>query len=270
MMAVCGARIRIRAALVAALALGGCALGELHVEGGSRDRRHADRPSAPDLTPPDHAPGAADLGRDAGPPPDTRPPDTRPPDSVQPDKPKPDSKPPLQVLFAYDFESSGAGLVASKDWQWGKLAFKAGAGCSSGIAAPKSCHSGSGCWGTVLNDCYNPLGNAADACANASTADDSVLRVDFTIPTSYKSARLAFWEWADYFSPFDWVEIRVNGSVAYQDCKSSYTAPSAWTKRTILLNSYLGKKVSVAFHFMASSVINYAGWYLDDLSVEEY
>jgi hypothetical protein len=198
-------------------------------------------------------------------------------DSLRPDHAKPDSKPPTpdtgpKILFSYDFEASCNSLVATKDWQCGaysKATFKNGTNCSSGIAPPPACHSGTHCWGTVLLDCYNPLDNAANACSNTDTTDDSILRLQFLIPSTYKSAKLEFWEWTDYFLPFDWAEVRANSTVLYQDCVRDYSAPTAWVKRTLSLNSYIGKQVTLEFHFMATSIVNYSGWYLDDISVSE-
>jgi hypothetical protein len=37
-----------------------------------------------------------------------------------------------------------------------------------------------------------------------------------------------------------------------------------------LLDSYVGKTVSITFHFYATTVVNYSGWYIDDLSIGEY
>ncbi len=257
-----------RALLV--LSLGACAAGELHPDGRASGDRKRPREAALDDQLAGDGALLPDLRRDlaSG---DQRAPDLRKPDLRPPDLRPPDTKPAApQVLLSLDFEAGKAGLVATKDWQWGVLAFKAGTGCDAAAKPPTACHSGTHCWGTILNDCYSPLGNAANECANVSTTDDSVLTLDTAIPASYKSARLTFWEWRDYFLPYDWAEVRVNGSVVYQDCKTSYVAPTAWTKRTILLNGYLGKSVSIAWHFMATTVVNHSGWYLDDVVIEEY
>ena len=197
---------------------------------------------------------------------DSRPPDTKPPPDTRP----PDTKPPgPQTLVSFDFEGSGGGLTATKDWQWGVLAFSAGTSCDSTPTPPTACHSGTHCWGTVLNDCYSPLGNANNSCAAVNAQGASVLQLNVTIPAGYKNARLVYWDWNDFFKPYDWSEVRANGQVLFQDC-TSYTAPSAWTKRTIVLDSYVGKAVSIAFHFYATTVVNYSGWYIDDLSIGEY
>lgn len=246
----------------------GCASGELHPDARGGDRKRP-REARAEMLAPDDLPALPDQARDLRAP-DLRAPDLRPPDLRSPDLRAPDTKPPApQTLLSLDFENGVSGLTATKDWQWGILAFKAGSGCDSAAKPPTACHSGTHCWGTVLNDCYNPLGNANNSCSNQSSTDDSVLTLATTIPTSFKSARLTFWEWRDYFLPYDWAEVRVNGTVLYQDC-TNYVAPTAWSKRTILLNGYLGKAVTITWHFMATTVVNHAGWYLDDVVIEEY
>jgi hypothetical protein len=211
---------------------------------------------------------------------DKRLPDKRPADLKSPDKRPPDLKPPPdkksldtvyvpKTLLSYDFEASKGSLTGTHDWQWGVLNFNA-TNCDSTPSPPAACHSGTHCWGTILNDCYSPLGNASDSCAATDPASASVLSLTVQIPASYKNARLVYWDWAAYFTPFDWTEVRINGTPAVQHCPSSYTAPTSWVKQTILLNSYLGKSVTIAFHFYATTVVQYAGWYIDDLSIGEY
>ena len=191
--------------------------------------------------------------------------------------PAPDTKPSgPSTLFVLDFEKSNGGLKGTKDWDWAKIAFKAGKNCDSKPTPPKSGHSGMGVWGTRVNDCYSALNNAATAdkkkCTNQVPADDSILNIKLTVPATYKSAALVFWEWRDIFYPYDWNEIRiVDGgvpSVAQQDCYKAITPPTKWAQRKVNLTKYIGKTISVQFHFMASSVVNYAGWYIDDLSLQ--
>jgi len=221
---------------------------------------------------PDHPPPGDHQAADLRPPLDLRPPDLRSPDL----RPPPDQRPPdtgPRLLFSYDFEANSGGLVPSLDWQWGQLSFKSGFNCEPTIHAPAACHSGTRCWGTVLNDCHTPADNGADSgadlCNNTNTTDDSILLLSFQIPADYKSAKLVYWEWTDFNTPFDWAEVHVNGQAVVKSCASSYTAPTAWVKRTVDLGTSIGKPVSVGFHFMASGVMNLAGWYLDDISLGE-
>ena len=174
----------------------------------------------------------------------------------------------LTAPFTLDFEANNGKLVGTRDWQWGAIAFKAGKNCSSSNKPPTAGHSGTKAWGTILNDCHNPLDNAkTGACKNANPGDDSVLKFNVTIPASFTKATMTFWEWADYFLDFDWAEIRVNGAVVKQFCKGSRATAPVWTKQTVDLTAFKGKTVLVSFHFLATGVVNYSGWYIDDLAI---
>ncbi|MCA9666832.1 MAG: hypothetical protein KC503_14630 [Myxococcales bacterium] len=169
--------------------------------------------------------------------------------------------------FTLDFESSNGGGSGTRDWQWGTIApFTPGGNCSTSAKPPAAAHSGSKAWGTVLNDCYTAIGNASASCTNADPKDDSILRFRITLPASMSSATLRWWEYRDYFLTFDWAEVRVDGAVAKQHCTGS--ADPNWTQNTLDLSAHIGKTITVAFHFMATTVVNYSGWYIDDVSVQ--
>jgi len=177
----------------------------------------------------------------------------------------------LTAPFFLDFEKSNGQLVGTRDWEWGALAFKAGANCGTSTPDPPLAgRSGTGAWGTVLNDCYNPLDNAKDACTNADSSDDSVLTLKLKIPSHYTKAKLTYWEWRDFFLTFDWTEVRVNGKSVKQTCSGTNPAPATWEKQTLDLSTSVGQVVTITFHFMASAVVNQAGWYLDDISASEF
>ena len=254
----------------------GCASGEAKpTDAAAGDAAVLDHGVLEDAPPLPDGPTLADLAQlqEAAPGPDWTPvPDITPPADLAP---VPDVKPPADsgpvvptAPFTLDFEQSNGGLTGTKDWEWGKIAFQAGANCSGSTPDPPTAgHSGTGMWGTKLNDCYSPLGNADYSCSNADTTDDSVLTLKFQLPQSFTTANLAYWEWTDYFLSYDWTEVYVNGQVALQHCSGSATA--AWTKRVINLDSFIGKTVTVELHFMATTVVQYAGWYIDDISVSQ-
>lgn len=185
----------------------------------------------------------------------------------------------LQAPFKLTFESDNGGLTGTRDWEWGSVSFKAGSNCDgTSQNPPKAGQSGTKMWGTKLSDCYSPLDNAessgtAGACNNKTTSDDSVLTLKVSIP-SWTYASLVFYEWADINFPYDWYEIRVNGTVMpakspyySAGCRTSAGAFS-WVKQRVVLDSYVGQTVTITFHFMATSVSQRAGWYLDDIAVE--
>jgi hypothetical protein len=250
------------------LLLAGCASGRQ--TGGDRSIHH-DWTIAPDQEVVDGS-APVDLSRKDGKGtadrrPDTRSPDLKPP----PDTRRPDTGP--RTLFAFDFEASNGGLTGTLDWEWGLLKFVSGTNCGGYSEKPPSaCHSGTHCWGTKLNDCYSPLGNnggSGPPCNATSPNGASILTAKFTIPADYKAAKLTFWDWEDINNSYDWAEVRANNTVLWQICAASYTAPTAWVKRTLDLKAYIGQAVTLTFHFYASSVVNLAGWYIDDLSLGE-
>lgn len=175
---------------------------------------------------------------------------------------------PEAIVYFSDFETDNGGLTASLDWEWGTYAWAGGGGCSASIAPPAAPYSGTNMWGTVLNTCYNGLGNNTGygTCTNGNTADDSILSLTVDL-TGYTDAQLSWWDWPDIFMNFDWGEVYANGTVVFQHCGSGYTAPSAWVQQVVDLTPYVGGNVTIEFHMMASTVVNYSGWYIDDLQV---
>ena len=178
--------------------------------------------------------------------------------------------------FTLSFDQDDGNLTGTKDWQWGKIAFVKGTNCDSTPTAPKAGNSGKGMWGTKLNDCYSGLENnatygAGTKCVNDKPSDDSILTLKAKIPSTFTLASLIFYQWTDIFYPFDWHEVRIidgtNVNIIRKYCKSDHTAPTAWVKETIYLDKYIGKTITVQFHFMASKSVNYAGWYLDDVAI---
>jgi len=183
--------------------------------------------------------------------------------------PPADPRAPEAIIYSSSFDADNGGLTGSLDWEWGAVYAWTGAGCDSTNYPPPAAHSGTGMWGTVLNGCYANLGNNAgyDSCANSNPADDSILTLTVDL-TDYTDATLSWWEWYDLFSNWDWAEVYANGSPVFQHCEGSFTAPTAWVQQTANLTPFVGGTVTLEFHMMASSVVNHAGWYLDDLLID--
>jgi len=169
---------------------------------------------------------------------------------------------PDELLLATDFETDDGGLVGTNDWEWGTYAY--GAGCSSNVP-PSAPHSGDKMWGTVLNACYNNLGNnqGYDTCTSSVPADDSTLSFDVDL-TGIATAQLCWWEWVDLYLPWDPGMVWVNGTQVAEHCD---TAVQSWNESCIDLTPFANGPVTVEFHMLASSVVERAGWYIDDLRV---
>ncbi|MBN1136126.1 MAG: hypothetical protein JXM73_06055, partial [Anaerolineae bacterium] len=152
------------------------------------------------------------------------------------------------------------------DWQWGTYAWVGGGCYGTSHVQPPTAYSGTDMWGTVLNTCYSDLGNNANSCANVNPNDDSILSITLDLTYATGNVELSWWEWYDLFGSFDWAEVRANGDVVWQNCES-HVAPTAWEQQTVDLTAYAGGPVTIEFHMMASTVVNYAGWYIDDVMV---
>jgi len=175
---------------------------------------------------------------------------------------------PQVTVFFSDFNTDNGGLAGTRDWEWGPVFAWTGAGCGGGNP-PTAPYSGTGMWGTVLNTCYNNLGNNTgySGCNNTNPTDDSILTLTVDL-TGYTAATLSWFEWYDLFSAWDWGEVRINGASAFNPCPSSYVAPAAWVQQTVDLAPYVGAVVTIEWHMMASTVVNYSGWYVDDVLVD--
>jgi len=174
------------------------------------------------------------------------------------------------VIYFSDFESDNGGMTGTLDWEWGAYSW-VGDGChGTSHVQPPAAHSGTRMWGTILNTCYSNLGNnnGYDTCVNGSKNDDSIL--SFTVDlTEIERAQLIWWEWNDLFGPWDWAEVYANDVVVFQKCGISWVAPTSWVKQVVDLSPFTGGSVTIEFHMMASTVVNYSGWYIDDVEVRE-
>ena len=172
---------------------------------------------------------------------------------------------PEATIFFSDFEADNGGLVGSLDWEWGTYAWAGTCGTSY---PPAAAYSGSNMWGTVLNECYNNLGNNGgySTCVSTDPTDDSIVTLTVDL-TGYTDAQLSWWEWLDVYMNFDWAEVYVNGDVVFQHCGTGYVIPTAWVQQVVDLTPYVGGLAIVEFHMLSSTVVERAGWYIDDLEV---
>ncbi len=175
---------------------------------------------------------------------------------------------PESVLYFWNLEANDGGFAGTLDWEWGSYAWD-GSTCDGSNFPPPAAHSGVGMWGTVLNNCYDNLGNNQGyaSCANSDPSDDSVLSFSIDLSGVTVPVELSWWEWYDLFSSFDWAEVYANGTRVFPHCEPSFVQPTAWVQQTVDLTPYAGGPVTIEFHMMASTVVNHAGWYIDDVLV---
>jgi hypothetical protein len=172
-----------------------------------------------------------------------------------------------EVIYFSNFEADNGGMIPSRDWTWGVYAWN-GASCDSANYPPPSAFSGTHMWGTRLNDCYQNLGNNSGygTCSNTNPADDSILTLSIDL-TNYGNASLSWWEWYDLFSQWDWAEVYANGTPILQHCEPTFVQPTTWVQQVIDLTPYAGGMLTLEFHMLASTVVNHAGWFIDNLAI---
>ena len=156
--------------------------------------------------------------------------------------------------YSNDFEVHSGYVSSTNDWVWGD--YGPWVGVEPNSVPPPSAHSGTKMWGTVLNSEYNNLGA------------ESTLTFMFNIDSAISNPTLSFWDWYDVFENFDHGEVYVNGDMVLdRETSGAYVVPTAWVNHVIDLSTYSGQIINVEFRLWQTTVVNRAGWYIDDLQV---
>jgi len=171
-----------------------------------------------------------------------------------------------------DFESDDGGYThdgINDTWEWGTPDFAEG---------PANAHSGTKCWGTNLTGYF------------LNSADFSLYSVEATLPDDASS--LTFWHWYDFGpTPWDGGNIKIstdggaNWELIYPDggypCAELATSnplypepgyagePGIWEQATFDLNAYNGQSVIIRWHCGTTSVVEWPGWYIDDVDISD-
>ncbi|WP_044279130.1 carboxypeptidase regulatory-like domain-containing protein [Candidatus Cloacimonas acidaminovorans] len=162
-----------------------------------------------------------------------------------------------------DFELDDGGWVPSSNWtnplgdfEWTNtydVADWSPSYTGTNIVPPPTAHSGTGMWGTKINTNYTNSGGF------------NYLTKTFNFST-ISNAQLSFWSWENVFGNFDYCQVAVNGTLVWGP-SWDYTS-TQWRQRVIDLSAYDGmSEVTIQFQMWASTVVNYAGWYIDDVYV---
>lgn len=166
-------------------------------------------------------------------------------------------------FYNVDFEIDNGGWVPSSnwtnplgDWQWTNqynVSNYVVGGYPTSEVPPTAAHSGTGLWGTIINAPYTNAGGF------------SYLTQTFNLSGSTNSI-LRFWSWNNSFGNFDYGQIAVNGTVVWGPQWD--TAPYSWQERIVDLSAYDGlSEVTIQFQHYTTTVVNYAGWYIDDIYI---
>jgi len=161
----------------------------------------------------------------------------------------------------FDFEADNGGWVGSAswgdlagDWEWTNN-YPAG-GTFNWTESPASCippaaaHSGTGLWGTKL---YTNYTNSGGWSYLAKTVDLA----------GFDSPQLRFWRWNNLFGDWDYYQVRVNGTILMTE----NVLNNAWAEKVVDLSAYANQTVEIQFAMYATSVVAYAGLYIDDVYV---
>ncbi|MDD4224025.1 MAG: carboxypeptidase regulatory-like domain-containing protein, partial [Candidatus Cloacimonetes bacterium] len=156
-----------------------------------------------------------------------------------------------------DFEMNDGGWVSSGfgDWEWGDDYDVTNYVDIDTYAdtPPPTAYSGTGMWGTVLEGGYS------------NCAAWSYLRKTFNL-SGISNPVLSLWHYMDGYNTWDYGLITVNGTTVWGSSSAAEFMP--WQELTVDLSAYGNQaNVEIGFEWYATSVVSYAGWYIDDVYV---
>jgi hypothetical protein len=156
-----------------------------------------------------------------------------------------------------DFESDNGGWVASAswdpvgDWEWTD-SYDYGS-YSGSNNPPPAAYSGDGLWATVPHGDYT----------NSGGYNYLSQTFDFT---GFTNAEMSWYNWCEVFYSFDTAKLFVEGTLVYERATSSI--PTVWDFETVDLSAWDGQaSVEIVFELYATTVVEKAGWYIDDVSI---
>ncbi len=157
----------------------------------------------------------------------------------------------------FDFEADNGGWVGSGygDWEYTNTYTLTGYtdNDTSVGTPPTAAHSGDGLWGTKV------LGDYSNSSA-WSYLRKTVDLAGFTSPV------LSIWHYMNGYNTYDYGIIKVNGTTVWGSSAAAVFMP--WQQLTVPLTAYEGMStVEISFEWYATSVVSYAGWYIDDIYV---
>jgi hypothetical protein len=170
----------------------------------------------------------------------------------------------LQYIYYSDFEDDNGGWVPSAtwgtppvgDWEWTNtynVSNFVPVEYESNTIPPPTAFSGTGLWGTEM---YSNHSNSGGFSYLTQTFDFSGTEDNYLI----------FQSWKNTNGSFDYDQIRVNGDLVWGP--EWHAASPYWEEVSIDLSAYDGlSAVTVVFEHYASTVVAYAGWYIDDVYI---
>ncbi len=156
----------------------------------------------------------------------------------------------------FDFEAENGDWVGSGygDWEWGNT-YPAGQPFNwveydTSCVPPTAAYSGTGLWGTKL---YTNHSNSSDWSYLSKTVDLA----------GFADPQLSFWRWNNLNGTYDYYQVTINGNVVLTENAVNNT----WVEKVVDLSAYANQTVEIQFAAYASSVVAYAGLYIDDIYI---
>lgn len=153
--------------------------------------------------------------------------------------------------YLQDFETDISGFMsggAGNTWAWG-----------TPVSGPGSAYSGDKVYATNLTDSYEPLANSY------------LLAPPIDLTDSPEGAILSFKHWYDLEEEFDVGTLymaTLDTDYAFVPVAEYTGTSNGWETQYLDLRDYAGQQVYLQFGLTSDGVVQKAGWYLDDLSLQ--
>jgi len=152
----------------------------------------------------------------------------------------------------FNFDTNNGAWTPTGDWQWTNTYDVLNYTGSN--VPPTAAHSGAGLWGTVIYDDYNNSGSSSYLSRTFDFTGSSIVK-------------LSLYVWVNCFYTWDWCKIYINNTQVW-DYGTYNTSPS-WELVNIDLSAYgNNNSVEIKFELYASTVVEKAGFYIDDIKIE--
>lgn len=165
---------------------------------------------------------------------------------------------PVTFYFS-DFEADDGGWTGtgSAPWEWGQVVTGVLENCDNNPEdEPAGAFSGVNAWATNLNGCYTNSGS------------ESLMSQTFDFSSLPAPIQLSWWNWYEIFVPFDMAELIVNGGAPLFEV-STTTPTGTYVQESADLSAFAGNAaVTIDFRLFATTVVNRAGWYVEDVLIE--
>lgn len=165
------------------------------------------------------------------------------------------------TFFFWDFEADDGDWIGSGygDWEWSNTYPTGGTfnwtQYESSCVPPAEAHSGTGLWGTKL---YTNHSNSGAWSYLTNTVD----------LTGIESPQLRFWRWNNLNGSWDYYEVQVSTDGENWTTELSENVENnAWVEKVVDLSAYTDQTLHVRFAMYASTVVAYAGLYIDDVYI---